>query len=152
MGNGVESLSQSNNGCLLYGPREVEVPPHRSDYAFAHFMRVAVRSRLLDESRVRRDANLSRNDEPCCYTVGVIYDTILLNPACGSLGPRLSTETQVEVFSPDYLSERAVLVHVLMLGTMEQCRVSSGTPQTRIVQGIPADSLELDSSVETMTD
>src|SRR5260370_11506003 len=39
-----------------------------------------------------------------------------------------------------------------MLGTMEQRRVSSGTPKTRIVQGVPADSVELDSSVETMTD
>ena len=45
-----------------------------------------------------------------------------------------------------------MLVHVLMLGTMEQWRVASGTPKTRIVQGIPADALELDSSVETMTD
>jgi len=82
----------------------------------------------------------------------VIYDTVLLNPNFGSLGPRLSTETQVELFSPDYLSERAVLVHIIMLGTMEQRRVSSGTPKTRIVQGVPADSVELDSSVETMTD
>ena len=151
IGKVVKSSSHINYVCQIYGPLEVEVPPHPSDYAFGHFVRVAVRSKLLDESRVRRDANLSRNDEPCCYTVGVIYDTILLNPTYGSLGPRLSTETQVEVFSPDYLSERAVLIHVLMLGTMEQCRVSSGTPKTRIVQGVPADSLELDSSVETMT-
>ena len=152
IGKVVKSFSHINYVCQIYGPLEVEVPPHPSDYAFAHFVRVAVRSKLLDESRVRRDTNLSRYDEPCCYMVGVIYDTILLNPTYGSLGPRLSTETQVEVFSPDYLSERAVLVHVLMLGTMEQRRVSSGTPKTRIVQGVPADALELDSSVETMTD
>ncbi len=148
----VKSYSHINYVCQIYGPLEVEMPPHPSEYAFGHFVRVAVRSRLLDESGVRRDTNLSRNDEPCCYTVGVIYDTILLNPTYGSLGPRLSTGSQVEVFSPDYLSERAILVHVLMLGTMEQHRVASGTPKTRIVQGVPADSLELDSSVETMTD
>ncbi len=148
----VKSYSHINYVCQIYGPLEVEVSPHPSDYAFGHFVRVAVRSRLLDEARIRRDTNLSRNDEPCCYTVGVIYDTILLNPTYGSLGPRLSTETQVELFSPDYLSERAVLVHVIMLGTMEQCRVSDCIPQTRIVHGVPADALELDSSVETMTD
>ena len=148
----VKSYSHINYVCQIYGPLEVEMPPHPSEYAFGHFVRVAVRPRLRDESGVRRDTNLSRQDEPSCYTVGVIYDTILLNPAYGSLGPRLTTETQVEVFSPDYLSERAVLVHVLMLGTMEQCRASSSTPKTRIVQGVPADSLELDSSVETMTD
>ncbi len=148
----VKSYSHINYICQIYGPLEVEVPPHPSDYAFGQFVRVAVRSRLLDESRGRRDTNLSRDDEPCCYKVGVIYDTMLLNPTFGSLGPRLSTETQVELFSPDYLSERAVLVHVIMLGTMEQHRESSGTPKTRIVHGVPADSLELDSSVETMTD
>jgi hypothetical protein len=149
----VKSFSHINYVCQIYGPLEVEVLPHPSDYAFGHFVRVAVRSRLRGESRIRRDTNLSRQDEPCCYMVGVIYDTLLLNPTYGSLGPRLSTETQVEVFSPDYLSERAVLVHVLMLGTMEQRRVAtSGTPKTCIVHGVPADSLELDSRVETMTD
>jgi hypothetical protein len=152
IGKVVKSSSHINYVCQIYGPLEVEVPPYPSDYAFGHFVRVAVRSKLFDASRVRRDTNLSRNDEPSCYTVGVIYDTMLLNPTFGSLGPRLSTETQVELFSPDYLSERAVLVHVIMLGTMEQRRVSSGTPKTRIVQGVPADALELDSSVETMTD
>ena len=148
----VKSSSHINYVCQIYGPLEVEVPPHPSDYAFGHFVRVAVRSRLLDESGGRRDTNLSSNDEACCYTVGVIYDTILLNPTYGSLGPRLTTEAQVEVFSPDYLAERAVLVHVIMLGTMEQCRGASGTLKTRIVHGVPADSLELDSSVEIMTD
>jgi hypothetical protein len=137
----VKSSSHINYVCQIYGPLEVEVPPQPSDYAFGHFVRVAVRSRLLDESGGRRDTNLSSNDEPCCYTVGVIYDTILLNPTYGSLGPRLTTETQVEVFSPDYLSERAVLVHVLMLGTMEQRMVSSGTPKTRIVHGVPVSVL-----------
>jgi hypothetical protein len=119
---------------------------------FGHFVRVALRSKLLDASGGRPDTNLSRDDELCCYTVGVIYDTILLNPTYGSSGPLLTTETQVELFSPDYLSERAVLVHVILLGTMEQRRVSSGTPKTRIVHGVPADSLELDSTVETVTD
>ena len=54
------------------------------------------------------------------YAVGVIYDTILLNPAFGSLGPRLSNETQVELFSPDYISEKAVLIYVMVLGMIEQ--------------------------------
>src|SRR5258708_22573902 len=118
----VKSYSHINYVCQISGPLEVEVPPHPADYAFGRFVRVAVRSRLLDESGVRQDTNLSRQDEPSCYTVGVIYDTILLNPAYGSLGPRLSTETQVKVFSPDYLSELVILVDVLTLKTMYQCR------------------------------
>ncbi len=75
----VKSYSHINYVCQIYGPLEVEMPPHPADYAFGRFVRVAVRARLLDESCVRQDTNLSRQDEPCCYTVGVIYDTILLN-------------------------------------------------------------------------
>lgn len=92
------------------------------------------------------------NEESSCYTVGVIYDTQLLNPAFGSLGPRLSTESQVDLFSPDYLVEKAVLVHLIMLGMVEQRRSSSGLPRIHIVHGIPSFPLELNSSVETMTD
>src|SRR5947207_7922030 len=90
--------------------------------------------------------------ESTCYTVGVIYDTQLLNPAFGSLGPRLSTETQVELFSPDYLSEQAVLVHLIMLGMVEQRRSSNGLVTIQIVHGVPSFPLELNCSVETMTD
>src|SRR6266487_3127243 len=134
----VKSYSHINYVCQIYGSLEVEAPPHPSDYAFGHFVRVAVRSRLRDESCVRPDTDLRRNDQPSCYMVGVVYDTTLLNPTFGSLGPRLSNEAQIELFSPDYLSETAVLVHVIMLGTIEQQRLSSGTPKTRIVHGIPS--------------
>ncbi len=127
----VKSYSHINYVCQIYGSLEVEVPPNPSDYAFGHFVRVVVRSRPLDESRVIRDT---------------------LNPPFGSLGPRLSNEAQVELFSPDYLSEKAVLVHVIMLGMIEQQRLSSGTPTTHIVHGIPSPSLELGSSVEAMTE
>ena len=92
------------------------------------------------------------NEESCCYTVGVIYNTQLLNPSFGSLGPRLSNETQVELFSPDYLSEKAVFVHLVMLGMMEHHRSSSGHLTIHIDHGIPSFPLELNSSVETMTD
>ena len=148
----VKSSSHIDYACQINGPLEVEVPPNPSDYAFGHFVRAAVHTRLPDESRVRQETDLSRNKKPSRFMVGVIYDTTLLNPNFGLFGPRLSNEAQRELFSPDYLSERAVLVHVIMLGTMEQLGLSSGTPKTRIVHGVPADSLELDSSVETMTD
>ena len=90
------------------------------------------------------------HDVSTCYAVGVIYDTQLLNPDFGSLGPRLSNEAQVEVFSPDYLSEKAVLVHLLMLGVVEQQRSSNGFLKTDIVHGIPSFPLELNSCVETI--
>ena len=148
----VKSYSHINYVCQIYGPLEVEVPPNPSEYTFGHFVRVAVHSRLSDISRKRQDRDLSINEEPSCYTVGVIYDTQLLNPTFGLLEPRLSNETQVELFSPDYLSEKAVLVHLVMLGMMEQLTFSSAPPKTHIVHGIPSLPLELNSSVETMTD
>ncbi len=148
----VKSSSHINYVCQIYGPLEIEVLPDVAAYAFGHFVRVAVHSRCSDLARYRQERNQGMDEESSCYIVGVIYDTQLLNPTFGSLGPRLSTETQVELFSPDYLSETAVLVHLVMLGMVEQQRSSSGTLKTRIVHGIPSFPLELNSSVETMTD
>src|SRR5258706_11877220 len=147
----VKSSSHINYVCQIYGPLEIEVPPDVAAYAFGHFVRVAVHSRLSDLSRKRQAKDQSLDEESSCYTVGVIYDTQLLNPTFGSLGPRLSTETQVELFSPDYLTEKAVLVHLVLLGMVEQHRSSSGPLKIHIVHGIPSFPLEFHSSVETMT-
>jgi hypothetical protein len=148
----VKSYSHINYVCQIYGPLEIEVPPDVAAYAFGHFVRVAVPSRHSDLSRHGQERDQSMNEVSSCYTVGVIYDTQLLNPTFGSLGPRLSTGTQVELFSPDYLLEQAVLVHLVMLGMVEQYRSSSGPLKLHIVHGIPSFPLELNSSVETITD
>jgi hypothetical protein len=58
----------------------------------------------------------------------------------------------MELFSPDYLLEQAVLVHLIMLGMVEQYKSSSGPLKLYIVHGIPSFPLELNSSVEAMTD
>ena len=148
----VKSSSHVNYVCQIYGPLEIEVPPHVAHYTFGHFVRVVGQARLSDIPWCKQEGELSMHDVSTCYAVGVIYDTQLLNPDFGSLGPRLSNEAQVEVFSPDYLSEKAVLVHLLMLGVVEQQRSSNGFLKTDIVHGIPSFPLELNSCVETMTD
>jgi hypothetical protein len=148
----VKSYSHIIYICQIYGPLEIEVPPDIADYAFGHFVRVAVPSKRSDLSRNGQERDQSKDEVSICYIVGVIYDTQLLNPSFGSLGPRLSTETQVELFSPDYLSEQAVLVHLVVLGMMEQHRSSSSPLKIQIVHGIPSFPLELNGSVETMTD
>src|SRR5881398_3132928 len=149
----VKSDSHINYVCQIYGPREVEVEPSPADYAFGRFVRVAVRSALADapDTRIVERA-LGKSQEPVTYAVGVIYDTQLLNPAFGSQRPRLSNETQVELFSPDYLTEQAVLVHLVMLGIVEHRTSGGGSLQSHIVHGIPSFPLELNSAVETMTD
>src|SRR3989440_6800456 len=150
----VKSDSHINYVCQIYGPREVEVEPSPADYAFGRFVRVAIRSSNADapDTRVVERA-LGKSQEPITYAVGVIYDTILLNPAFGSLGPRLSNETQVELFSPDYISEKAVLIYVMVLGMLEQRMVpASQAEMLSVMHGVPLLSLELGSEIETMTD
>src|SRR6266700_2335379 len=149
----VKSDSHINYVCQIYGPREVEVEPSPADYAFGRFVRVAVRSGLADDPSAKLDLALGISHEPIMYAVGVIYDTILLNPAFGSLGPRLSNETQVELFSPDYISEKAVLIYVMVLGMMEQRPVPTSQPEIlSVMHGVPLLSLELGSEIETMID
>jgi hypothetical protein len=72
---------------------------------------------------------------------------LLLNPTFGTLGPRLSNDAQVELFSPDYLSERAVLVSILLLGTM-----SGPTSAPRVLHGVPPLAPDLGAEVAALAD
>ncbi len=149
----VKSDSHINYVCQIYGPREVEIEPGSADYAFGRFVRVAIRSPQTENANDLSSFGYGISQEPVKYAVGVIYDTILLNPAFGSLGPRLSNETQVELFSPDYISEKAVLIYVMVLGMMEQRPAPNGKPEfLSMMHGIPQLSLELGSEIETMAD
>ncbi len=149
----VKSDSHINYVCQIYGPREVELEPNPTDYAFGRFVRIAVRSEQADDHDAQVILALGKSSEPRTYAIGVIYDTILLNPAFGSLGPRLSNETQVELFSPDYISEKAVLIYVMVLGMMEQRMIPASQPEIlSTMHGVPLLSLELGSEIETMTD
>src|SRR6266852_5195874 len=149
----VKSDSHINYVCQIYGPREVEVEPSPADYAFGRFVHVAVRAEHAHDPHSDLNFALGISYEPKTYAVGVIYDTILLNPAFGSLGPRLSNETQVELFSPDYISEKAVLIYVMILGMIEQRTTLLGASEIlSTMHGVPLLSLELGSEIETMTD
>jgi len=149
----VKSDSHITYVCQIFAPREVDVQPTPADYAFGRFVRVAIRSGLNDDPERVRAIALGRSYEPVSYAVGVIYDTILQNPAFGSLGPRLSNETQVELFSPDYIAEKAVLVYIMVLGMIEQRSTPQGNAEIlSTMHGVPLLSLELESEIETMTD
>ncbi len=147
----VKSDSHINYVCQIYGPREVEIEPGPADYAFGRFVRIAIRPAQGDDS-ASLDYALGISKDPVTYVVGVIYDTILLNPAFGSLGPRLSNEAQVELFSPDYISEKAVLIYVMVLGMMEMQTTGENTTILSTMHGVPLLSLELGSEIETMAD
>lgn len=149
----VKSTSHIDYVCQVYGPREVEQEPAPADYAFGRFVRIVVRSERGDDHDTRMRAAQRKGTGSQTYAVGVIYNTILLNPGFGLLGPRLSNEEQTEVFSPDYFSERAVLISVIVLGMMEQRVALADQPgQPSITHGVALLSLELGSEVETMND
>ena len=120
----IKSNSHTDYICQVYGPGEVETPPSREDYAFGTFVRAG-----LGSGR---------------WLVGIIYNTMLFNPDFGRLGPRLSPEPELAVFSPDYLNEKATLVGIAAVGTVD----AAGN----VVQGVPSLAASTDALVERMTD
>jgi hypothetical protein len=119
----VKSNSHVSYLCRVYGRLETESVPQPAEYAFATFVIMAP----VEDSGVR--------------LVGVVRDTLLLNPDYGNLGPRLSTDAELAVFSPDYLNEKGLLVDVLVLGWTEAGRA---------YHTVPALAAQVGTSVETM--
>ena len=110
LGKIVKSNSHTDYVCQVVGKGEAEYIPHNTDYALGTFVKIE-----LDEQ-----------DDRCL--VGLIYDTVLLNPDFGRLGPRLSTESDLQIFSPDYLNERAILIGILVIGQIVEGVVQQGVP------------------------
>lgn len=124
LGKIVQSNDHLDYLCQIYRTDEVERPPSPEDYAYGRFVGV---------------------DLPGGGSlIGVIYDTRLFNPDFGRLGPRLSPENDLEIFSPDYLEERAVLVAIAALGTLEP----DGAPS----QATPALTPAPDALVHRLSD
>lgn len=153
----VGSESHVRYTCQIFGPGEVAAPPDPSAYAFGGFVRLPLRTALAaadvaaleprPTAAMRSDALMPAPAHPL-WAVGLIYDTKLVNPAFGTLGPRLSNDEQLAVFSPDYLAERAVLVSILALGTMS----GEGAPTGRVTHGVPALAPDLGAVVEPLTE
>ncbi len=149
-----KSDSHINYVCQIFGPHEVETVPTSPDYAFGRFVRVAIRASQDEDDKAYEPTGMHGHpQESITYAVGVIYDTILVNPQFGALGPRLSNETQVELFSPDYISEKAVLVYIMILGTMViRQSLENQSEVLSVMHGVPLLSLDLGSEIETMSD
>ncbi len=153
IGKVVKSDSHITYACQVYSAGEVEVQPDPSDCAFGQFVRAAVRGSSAASQAAGANGHISGGHRSGqqggeTWAIGIIYDTILLNPAFGTLGPRLSNAEQMEIFSPDYLSERAMLVYFSVLGLME--RASPTSTHWRVSHGVPPVALELGCEVETI--
>ena len=119
------SNSHTDYVCQVYNQGEVETPPTLSEYGFGTFGCIRLGS---------------TNDA----LVGLIYDTVLLNPDFGNLGPRLSPAPDLAVFSPDYLAEKVTLVGITAIGTL--------APDGTATHGVPPLAAQIDAPVERMDD
>jgi len=119
----VSSTSHIDYVCQIYGPGETEEPPKPEDYGFGTFVAI------------------QRSEGGCL--VGVIYNTTLMNPEYGNLGPRLSPQEDLAIFSPDYLAEKATVVAIYVLGTIET------TGKTE--QSVPVVAANIDARVRRLT-
>ena len=123
IGKVVKSNSHVDYVCQVDNPGEFDDCPTPEDYAFGTFVRV----------------DLSNHSG---YLVGLIYSTILMNPEFGTLGPRLSSSTELEVFSPDYLNEQATLVGIFAIGQVK--------PAGSVYQGVPRLAASVNAVVDTL--
>ena len=178
LGKIVRSESHVRYTCQVFGAGEIARPPAPTDYAFGAFVRVPLRADppqlgmgapfATDALEAPRAADAQApgwteeaGDTTSAWAIGLIYDTILLNPAFGALGPRLSNDDQVTLFSPDYLTERAVLVSILLLGVMAGANADldgaadatgAGAAVRAVSHGVPPLAPDLGAVVSTVTE
>ncbi|MFH1086009.1 MAG: hypothetical protein V1772_09635 [Chloroflexota bacterium] len=124
----VSSNSHTEYICQIYGPGDAEALPAPEAYGFGAWVRVGGAAGGAEGSDL----------------VGVVYDTTLRNPEFGNLGPRLSPQEDLAVFTPDYLAEKVTLVAIAVLG-----RVAA---DGRAEQGVPVCAAQSDTPVRTMAD
>lgn len=110
----VKSNTHIDYICQIYNQGETDLMPEPTDYTFGTFVSIELEGAGRDADRL----------------IGVIYNTYLLNPDFGNLGPRLSSRQELEIFTPDYLAETATLVGIITLGWRD------GNQQYH--QGVPA--------------
>lgn len=97
-------------------------PPSPDDYRFGQFVFITD-----DSSKM----------------AGVIYNSQIINPEYGRLGPRLSSSMEMNaVFSPDLVNEQGVLLGILLVGWMD----AEETPR----QGVPRPVLQVNAEVTLM--
>jgi hypothetical protein len=95
---------------------DVAAPPSDEDYGFAQFVSLPLENRE--------------------EIVGVIYNSILINPEYANYGPRLSPKPELGGFSPDYLNEQGLLVGILLLGSIGTGgKVLHGVPRRVVPAG-----------------
>jgi hypothetical protein len=121
---------------------EADCPPDPEHYRFGQFVAIPP----IPRAGLSLTAG-SNGSGPggACTTIGIIYNSQLVNPDYERLGPRLSAPVELTtVFSPDLLNEQGILIGVLLVGWEDQ---HGGWRQ-----GIPRPVLPVNSDIISMTD
>jgi hypothetical protein len=123
IGQVIGSNSHIDYVCEIYADVDRREPPGPEDHEFGQF--VYTQKEIAGDSRV---------------FVGVIYDTILVDPEQGRSGPSLAQPDKQDVFNPSYVEEKQVLTGVALLG---HAGVEDGD-LVDVSHSIPRQSLEVD--------
>ena len=125
----VNSNSHIDYVCQLASPFEREQAAAPDAYAFSAFVAIDLPRQPVAAPAAghSRASDPIAADPPCL--IGVIYNTLLVNPNFTNLGPRLTSHTEQTVFSPDLIDETAMLVGVLALGWQDDVGPQQGTPR-----------------------
>jgi hypothetical protein len=135
----VKSNTHIDYVCQVYGPGEIVTQPQPADYAFGEFVSIELGGINNTSAGIGATTAINRPQ-----LIGVIYNTLLLNPEFGNLGPRLSPRGEQEIFTPDYLNETAILVGIIALGWCDA--------EGRWRQGVPNLAAEVDAPVLKLSD
>ena len=127
----VKSNSHVDYVARVVDELDADEPPSPEDYGFAQFVGVPV----------------SEGEE----VVGVVYDSQLANPDYGSFGPRLSSEAELKVLSPDVLNARGVLLGILLVGWRERAAKGGGGAWVAH-QGVPRRVVPVGQDVRRLSD
>ena len=122
----VNSTSHIDYACQVFSRGEYHPMPTPESYAFGSFVTIDVDDSLTAIQRI----------------YGIIYDTQLVNPDYGSLGPRINTPEDTIVTMPDYINEIATLVGVFAIGWQANDGLT--------YQGIPPITAALNGFVATL--
>lgn len=128
----------SSNSHIDYVGRIIDsldsaTPPDADDFGFAQFVKIS-----LDNAT---------------EIIGVIYDSILINPDYSNYGPRLSPKPDLKNFSPDYLNEQGFLVGILLLGTKgKDGKILHGVPRRVVPAGQDVEKINADEVKKFHTD
>ncbi|MCE5257694.1 MAG: hypothetical protein LLG44_01360 [Chloroflexi bacterium] len=117
-----------------------------SDSHVAYYGQIFNKGETLEEIRpadyaLGRFVGLTQPDG--MILVGLLANTLIYNPDFGNMGPRLTQRAEVELFAPDFLAEKTILVHILLIGALDrEGRAQQGYPLVSSVSDAPIRLLE----------